>query len=567
MNPISSSSHPAPFTRAMADNKQMTAKLDGIPPDGITPVHGGKSLVPTGYADFREAAPFSKLEITKAANANTEIQLAEAIFRREMQARDADSALKQKIETRFQKHNQYLVNSLNKIYGNSMDEVYGTSYRIEDALEAIIPKIIKAALTPSDALIYHRKSQNEAQNVVSKQTYLESNERVCATAYLDITCGSLSNLEQFIEKIKILNIDMVHVLPTLYPGPKGLDSEGNPIDDDGGYAINSHRAVNPRLGFLSGESHSPTLAQIFQRFLKEDIRVIADFTINHTSEQSKYYKNWKAGVEKYKNFYISVDDAMRKKFEEHMFPFFPLLRAGNFTYDNDSGKYCMNRFKNSQKDLNWRNPLVAAKLFSDIFFLAKAGADVRIDAAPVMFKRLGTESINLPEVFHLMEALRAAMEIVAPSKFILAESINMPSMILPFLAKNRCEMSYNTAISTNNLPAIAAQDVTLLRDSLYYFVQEPEVEGVWLNAGRTHDEIFMQLDDVVALENKINKPEFNTRMHRFFTDCHDGSYARGFSFLSDAELGQFSGTLASLLGLEHALEHHDVAAVDQAIAN
>ena len=226
----------------------------------------------------------------------------------------------------------------------------------------------------------------------------------------------------------------------------------------------------------------------------------------------------------------------------------------------------MNRFKNSQKDLNWRNPGVAAKIFSDIFFLVNAGADVRIDAAPVMFKRLGTSCVNLPEVFHLMEALRAALEIVAPESFLLAESINKPSMVLPFLEENRCELSYNTAISTNNLPAIATQDVTLLRDSLYHFVQQPKLAGGWLNTGRTHDDFFMQLDDVVACENNVDKSALNTRMHQFFTGALEGSYARGVSFLSSPELGQFSGTLASFLGLEHALAREDEQAIDQAVA-
>ncbi len=62
-----------------------------------------------------------------------------------------------------------MINNLNRIYGGSIDEVYGTPYSIEDALEAIIPKIVKAALSHTDlASGQQRKQAGEIRYIVGR---------------------------------------------------------------------------------------------------------------------------------------------------------------------------------------------------------------------------------------------------------------------------------------------------------------------------------------------------------------------------------------------------------------
>ena len=66
--------------------------------------------------------------------------------------------------------------------------------------------------------------------------------------------------------------------------------------------------------------------------------------------------------------------------------------------------------------------------------LAAVGVDVlRLDAAPFLWKRLGTNCQNQPEVHELLQAFRAAMRIAAPAVAFKAEAIVAPRDLVPYL--------------------------------------------------------------------------------------------------------------------------------------
>ena len=64
----------------------------------------------------------------------------------------------------------------------------------------------------------------------------------------------------------------------------------------------------------------------------------------------------------------------------------------------------------------------------------RVGVDVlRLDAAPFLWKRLGTNCQNQPEVHELLQAFRAAMRIAAPAVAFKAEAIVAPRDLVPYL--------------------------------------------------------------------------------------------------------------------------------------
>ena len=68
--------------------------------------------------------------------------------------------------------------------------------------------------------------------------------------------------------------------------------------------------------------------------------------------------------------------------------------------------------------------------------LADVGVDVlRLDAAPFLWKRLGTDCQNQPEVHELLQAFRAAMRIAAPAVAFKAEAIVAPPTSSPTWAR------------------------------------------------------------------------------------------------------------------------------------
>ena len=64
----------------------------------------------------------------------------------------------------------------------------------------------------------------------------------------------------------------------------------------------------------------------------------------------------------------------------------------------------------------------------------RSGVDVlRLDAAPFLWKRVGTNCQNQPEVHELLQAFRAAMRIAAPAVAFKAEAIVAPRDLVPYL--------------------------------------------------------------------------------------------------------------------------------------
>ena len=115
-------------------------------------------------------------------------------------------------------------------------------------------------------------------------------------------------------------------------------------------------------------------------------------------------------------FHVFADRTEPDAYERTLPEVFPDFAPGNFTWDDDLDGWVWTTFNAFQWDLDWSNPDVFAEYADIVFFLANCGVEVlRLDAIAFLWKRLGTNCQNQPEVHAITQALRALMRIACPA--------------------------------------------------------------------------------------------------------------------------------------------------------
>jgi amylosucrase len=114
--------------------------------------------------------------------------------------------------------------------------------------------------------------------------------------------------------------------------------------------------------------------------------------------------------------------------------------------------------------------------------------------------------------------------------------------------------------------AVATKNSKLLRQGIQSLPTKLD-RATWLNYLRCHDDIGLGFDDA-----DIQRAGYQPLAHRkflvdFFTGRYDDSPARGAPFGVNLKTGdaRISGSLASLVGLEAAIEQNDAEAIEQSV--
>lgn len=96
-------------------------------------------------------------------------------------------------------------------------------------------------------------------------------------------------------------------------------------------------------------------------------------------------------------------------------------------------KWVMTRFYPFQWDLNYRNPKVLVAMMGSVMRLANLGVEVfRIDAVPYIWKQLGTNCRNLPQVHTIVRMLRIILECVCPAVVLKGEVVMAPKELAAY---------------------------------------------------------------------------------------------------------------------------------------
>jgi amylosucrase len=377
--------------------------------------------------------------------------------------------------------------------------------------------------------------------------------QVGMAAYVDLLGPTLSDLHKRIPYFKALGVTYLHLMP-LYDAPSG--------DSDGGYAVSDYRKVNPSLGTMA------ELEKLANALQKEGINLVLDFVFNHTSDEHRWAKAALQGDKQYQNYYYLFDDrTIPDQFEHTLREIFPQVRRGSFTYNDTMEKWVWTTFNSFQWDLNYSNPEVFNAITSEMLFLANIGcAALRLDALAFIWKEMGTNCENQDKAHTLIQAFNACLQIAAPAVVFKSEAIVHPDEVLKYIEKDECQLSYNPLLMALLWNSLATRKTRLLTRSMQKSFSISN-ECTWVNYVRCHDDIGWTFDDAVAQELGINPYDHRYFLNQFYTGRFEGSFANGVPFAENPSNGdcRVCGSLASLCGLEGALEAQDKDAIDDAV--
>ena len=374
--------------------------------------------------------------------------------------------------------------------------------------------------------------------------------------YVNAFSKTLKGLEEKLDYIQECNVNYLHLMPLL-SSPKGRS--------DGGYAVADFRTVQPELGTMED------FAEVTSACHKRGISVCLDFVMNHTSEDHEWAKRARAGEKEYQDRYFFFDSYDIPALYEQTCPqVFPTTAPGNFTWLDDIKKHVMTTFYPYQWDLNYRNPIVLNEMIFNMLYLANQGVDiVRLDAVPYIWKQLGTNCRNLPQVHTIVRMMRMICEIVCPGVLLLGEVVMAPEKVVPYFGtveKPECHLLYNVTTMASTWHTVATRDVSLLRRQLDIVAALPR-EYVFQNYLRCHDDIGWGLDYDFLRNFGIEEVPHKKHLNDFFTGKYPDSFARGELYNDDPRLGdaRLCGTTASLCGIERFGFEGDEEGVDRAI--
>ncbi|HTE73167.1 MAG TPA: alpha-amylase family glycosyl hydrolase, partial [Actinomycetes bacterium] len=163
------------------------------------------------------------------------------------------------------------------LYGNRADELFERAVRV--ALAA-------AAERPEELRRLDRR--REIDPVWFQRARMQG--YVC---YVDRFCGTLARLPDHLDYLAELGTTYLHLMPLLRP------REG---ENDGGYAVQDYRAVDPRLGTMAD------LERVARALHERDMSLCVDLVLNHTAREHAWAQGWLAGDPEYAGFYTAFAD-------------------------------------------------------------------------------------------------------------------------------------------------------------------------------------------------------------------------------------------------------------------
>ena len=376
--------------------------------------------------------------------------------------------------------------------------------------------------------------------------------------YADLFAGDLKGVADRVDYLAELGVTYLHLMPLLKPRPG---------QNDGGYAVMDYRAVRPELGSIDDLRELATVLR------SQGISLTLDLVLNHVAAEHQWAVNARAGDPFYRNyFHMFADRELPDAYERRLPEVFPDFAPGNFTFDEESHSWVWTTFNTWQWDLNWHNPDVFYEFADLILWLANLGVEcVRLDAIAFIYKRMGTNCQNQPEVHAITQALRTVARIAAPALIFKAEAIVGPADLAPYLGVGKhagkvSDLAYQNSLMVQIWSALAAKDTRLFCAAMNRFPAKPPTT-VWGTYLRCHDDIGWAIDDGDAASVGLTGFEHRRFLAEYYAGLYPMSDARGLVFQENLLTGdrRISGTAASLAGIEAALNSGDDFHLDLAV--
>jgi amylosucrase len=429
--------------------------------------------------------------------------------------------------------------------------LYGADPRFADGLDAVADAMAAAYAAREPRLRRLDYEREITPDWFQRQT------QAGYIAYADRFAGTLEGVRARLPYVRELGLSYLHLMPLL---------RSRPGESDGGYAVADYRDVEPALGTMQD------LRTLSAALHDEGMSLCVDLVINHTAREHEWAQRAIAGDPAFRDFYLTYPDRTEPDAFERTLPLvFPDFKPSNFTWSEELGRWVWTTFNAWQWDLDYANPAVFAAMLENLLHLANAGVDVlRLDAVPFMWKRLGTNCQNQPEVHELLQAYRAIVRTVAPAVAFKAEAIVSPHDLVGYLGLGRhagreCDLAYHNSLMVLLWSTLATRRVELMTRTLRAMPVAP-TGSTWITYVRCHDDIGWAITEDNAGAVGEDAHEHRKFLVRYYQGDFWESFARGAVFQPEFNgEGRTSGSAASLAGLEAALAAGDETAVDLAV--
>ena len=220
--------------------------------------------------------------------------------------------------------------------------------------------------------------------------------------------GDFAGLTERIDYLGGMNVSCVWLMP-FFPS----------ANKDDGYDIVDFYGVDPALG-----THGD-LVEFVRTARDRGIRVIADFVMNHTSDQHPWFQSARSSRDSpYRDFYVWADEKPEEKPGDLVFPD---KEDSNWEWDEEAGQYYLHRFYSHQPDLNVANPEVRDELAQVMAFWIEQGlSGFRVDAVPFLIEPMGMPGGAVTDPHELLRDLRAFLNRRNGEAVLLGE-VNLPA--------------------------------------------------------------------------------------------------------------------------------------------
>ena len=185
-----------------------------------------------------------------------------------------------------------------------------------------------------------------------------------------------------------------------------------PYSSDDGFSVIDYSSVNESLGDWDDIQS-----------ITQDYRVMSDVVINHCSSRSLWFENFIKGEGTGSDFFFTasleddVSDVVRPRTSD-------LLRLTK-TKHGEKQVWCT--FSHDQVDFDFRNPAVLDTFVSIIRQYLDTGIRIfRLDAVAFLWKKVGTDCINLEQTHEVVRLLRILIEHAVSNAVIITET-NIPN--------------------------------------------------------------------------------------------------------------------------------------------
>lgn len=349
--------------------------------------------------------------------------------------------------------------------------------QIFNHLNIIYPKSNNTHLTNKIFSIFFEKKS--PKQYVIQNRWDESD--VALITYLDTFYNNdeknIQTLEQVLNTYLQDNVSIIHLLPFF------------PYSSDDGFAVIDYLKIKKGLASWS---------DIKKLSLK--YKIMADLVINHCSSQSEWFQQFLNNQLPGKNYFLDYKDKFdtSKIVRPRSHDLLQIFKT------KKSEKFVWCTFSRDQVDLNFKNKDVLIEFLKIIKFYLDQGISIlRLDAVAFLWKKLGTNCINLNETHEVIKLFRLLLDASSQKTFLITET-NLPNKenLDYFGNGNEAQLIYNFSLPPLILYSMLYGNSTILRKWL--MSMPPPMEGTtYFNFIASHDGIGIRPAEGLISEKNI----------------------------------------------------------------